>query len=63
MKPEPFQIAVPDAELDDLRSRLAHTRWADDLGNADWRYGVERDWLEDMVGYWHDQYDWRATER
>ena len=63
MKPEPFEIAVPDAELADLRSRLAHTRWADDLGNADWRYGVERAWLKDMVGYWHDQYDWRATER
>src|SRR5271156_3651782 len=63
MGPEPFEIAVPDAELDDLRSRLAHTRWADDLGNADWRYGVERGWLEDMVRYWGDQYDWRATER
>jgi pimeloyl-ACP methyl ester carboxylesterase len=63
MRPEPFEIAVPDAELDDLRSRLAHTRWADDLGNADWRYGVERGWLEDMVRYWCDQYDWRATER
>ena len=63
MKPEPFEIAVPEAELDDLRSRLAHTRWADDLGNADWRYGVERAWLKDMVGYWHDRYDWRATER
>jgi pimeloyl-ACP methyl ester carboxylesterase len=63
MKPEPFEIAVPDIELEDLRSRLARTRWADDLGNADWRYGVERAWLEDMVRYWRDQYDWRATER
>jgi pimeloyl-ACP methyl ester carboxylesterase len=63
MRPAPFEIAVPDAELDDLRSRLAHTRWADDLGNADWRYGVERAWLEEMVRYWHDHYDWRATER
>jgi pimeloyl-ACP methyl ester carboxylesterase len=63
MKPAPFEIAVPDIELEDLRSRLARTRWADDLGNADWRYGVERAWLEDMVRYWRDQYDWRATER
>jgi len=63
MKPQPFEIAVPDAELDDLRLRLARTRWADDLGNADWRYGVERGWLEDMVRYWHEQYDWRAAER
>ena len=37
-----FDIAVPDAELDDLRLRLGRTRWADDLNNADWRYGVER---------------------
>ena len=63
MKSEPFDIAVPDAELEDLRLRLARTRWADDLGNADWRYGVERGWLEDMVRYWREQYDWRAAER
>ena len=63
MKPEPFEIAVPDSELEDMRLRLARTRWADDLGNADWRYGVERGWLEDMVRYWREQYDWRAIER
>jgi pimeloyl-ACP methyl ester carboxylesterase len=63
MRPERFEIAIPDAEVHDLRARLANTRWADDLGNSDWRYGVERGWLEDMVRYWHDEYDWRATER
>ena len=46
---EPYKIAIADAELDDMRFRLARTRWADDLGNADWRYGVERGWLEEMV--------------
>src|SRR5699024_6833469 len=35
----------------------------DDLGNRDWRYGVEREWLEDMVHYWRTAYDWRAQER
>ncbi len=63
MKPELFEIAVPDSELEGLRLRLARTRWADDIGNADWRYGVERGWLEDMVRYWREEYDWRATER
>ncbi len=63
MKSEPIQITVPDAELEDLRSRLARTRWADDIGNADWRYGVERGWLEDMIRYWREEYDWRAAER
>lgn len=63
MKAEPFEISVPDAELDDLRLRLERTRWADDLGNADWRYGVERGWLEGMIRYWREDYDWRVTER
>jgi pimeloyl-ACP methyl ester carboxylesterase len=63
MKPEPFEIAISDPELDDMRLRLGHTRWADDIGNSDWRYGVERGWLEDMVRYWREDYDWRATER
>ena len=62
MRPEPFTIAIPDADLDDLRRRLEATRWADDFGNADWTYGVERGWLEKMVGYWASEFDWRAQE-
>lgn len=63
MKAEPFTVAIAEAELTELRARLASTRWADDFGNGDWRYGVERGWLEDMVRYWREEYDWRATER
>jgi pimeloyl-ACP methyl ester carboxylesterase len=63
MKAEVFEVSVSDAELGDLHRRLAAARWADDLGNADWRYGVERGWLEDMVRYWHQDFDWRRTER
>lgn len=62
MRPEPFTIAIPDADLDDLRRRLEATRWADDFGNEDWTYGVERGWLEEMVGYWAGEFDWRAQE-
>lgn len=63
MKPEPFTVAIPDTDVADLRARLASARWPDDFGNADWRYGVERGWLEEMVRYWRDDYDWRAQER
>jgi len=59
----PFTVEVPQADLDDLRSRLARTRWADDYANEDWKYGVERGWLQEMVAYWLDGYDWRAEER
>ena len=47
--PEPFTVAIPDDDLDDLRSRLRRTRWPADAGNADWFYGVERSWLQELV--------------
>jgi pimeloyl-ACP methyl ester carboxylesterase len=60
--PARFRIAVPDAVLDDLQGRLARMRWPDDFANADWRYGTNRGWLEDLVDYWRHGYDWRAQE-
>jgi len=60
--PEKFTIAVPDGVLDDLRDRLDRTRWPLDPGNEDWAYGTNRAWLEDLVAYWRDGYDWRAHE-
>ena len=62
MTPEPFTVAIPQGDIDDLRRRLGATRWADDFGNEDWGYGVERGWLESMTGYWADTFDWRAQE-
>lgn len=63
MTPERFEIAVPDEQLDDLRRRLRHTRWAPDMENGDWSYGVEAGYLRDLAGYWAEGFDWRAQER
>ncbi len=60
--PERFAIHVDDTVLDDLRSRLSAIRWPNDPGNEDWRYGTNRAWLEDLVAYWRDGYDWRRQE-
>lgn len=60
--PEPFTIAVPDAVLADLHDRLRNTRWPQDPGNGDWRYGTSRTYLEPFIQYWLDQYDWRKQE-
>ena len=62
MRATPFRVDVPASQLDDLRRRLRTTRWADDFGNETWRYGVERGWLEEMVRYWAEEFDWRAQE-
>jgi microsomal epoxide hydrolase len=59
---EPFTIAIPDADLDDLRERLARTRLSDQLPDAGWDYGTERGYLAELVTYWRDEYDWRRAE-
>jgi hypothetical protein len=48
----PFRIAVPDADLDDLRSRLARTRWPESECVGDWSQGM-RSWCEDAYNITH----------
>ncbi|MCU1641494.1 MAG: Epoxide hydrolase-like [Nocardia sp.] len=55
-------IHVPDEVLDDLRQRLALTRWSDDAGNADGSYGVPKAYLQQLVEYWRTEFDWRTAE-
>ncbi|MET8040155.1 epoxide hydrolase family protein [Micromonospora sp. NPDC005215] len=57
-----FRIDVSDAVLDDLRVRLARTRFTDRSGPQPWQGGVDPDYLRDLVSYWHDGFDWRARE-
>jgi microsomal epoxide hydrolase len=59
---EPFTVAVDDAVLDDLRDRLARTRFPDQIDGTGWEYGVPSDYLRALVDYWRDEYDWRAQE-
>lgn len=60
---KPFSIAVPDSDLDDLRTRLKITRYPRTSADAGWRYGTERPFMERLVAHWLETYDWRATER
>ncbi|KAA8882895.1 epoxide hydrolase [Nocardia colli] len=58
----PFRIEIPQADLDDLRDRLARTRWIDDLPGTGWERGVPAAYLKELAGYWAEKFDWRATE-
>ncbi|MFC7304162.1 epoxide hydrolase family protein [Streptomyces monticola] len=60
--PQPSPIHVPDSVLDDLNTRLQQVRWPDDVGNDDWSYGVGRGYLQELLAYWRDGYDWRRAE-
>jgi epoxide hydrolase len=59
----PFKIDISNAELDDLRARLARTRWPQAPGYDGWSRGVPRDYLQSLATYWADGFDWRAQER
>jgi len=59
----PFRIEVPQADLDDLRARLARTRWPDQLKDVGWDYGIPLDYLSELAEYWRTRYDWREHER
>jgi pimeloyl-ACP methyl ester carboxylesterase len=61
-KVTPFRIDVPDAELGDLRERLARTHWPEREPVDDWSQGVPLSYLQELCAYWADVYDWRATE-
>ncbi|WP_327115289.1 epoxide hydrolase [Nocardia sp. NBC_01730] len=58
----PFRIEVPQSDLDDLRERLARTRWIDNLPGTGWERGVPIAYLKELAGYWAEKFDWRATE-
>ena len=58
----PFRINVPDGVLDDLRRRLADTRWPEAETVDDWSQGAPLAWVQDICRYWGDGYDWRARE-
>jgi pimeloyl-ACP methyl ester carboxylesterase len=58
----PFRIEIPDAALDDLRDRLARTRWPERETVEDWSQGIPLAYVQELCEYWSTGYDWRATE-
>jgi pimeloyl-ACP methyl ester carboxylesterase len=58
----PFKVHVPQAALNDLRRRLAATRWPDKETVADQSQGAQLAKLQELVRYWGTGYDWRKAE-
>jgi len=62
MAPREYRIAVPDAVLEDMRGRIAATRWPDPLEGVGWDYGADIAYIRELCQYWETDYDWRAHE-
>ncbi len=58
----PFKVKIPDADVVDLRRRLAATRWPDKETVADTSQGAQLARLQGLVRYWGSGYDWRKFE-
>jgi pimeloyl-ACP methyl ester carboxylesterase len=58
----PFTVQIPQAELEELRRRIAATRWSDRETVTDRSQGVQLQKLQELVRYWGTDYDWRKVE-
>lgn len=59
----PFRVAIPTAALDDLKVRLAATRFPEMETVRDWSEGVPLAKMKALVAYWRSSYDMRRIER
>lgn len=58
----PFKVHVPQAQLDELRKRIAATRWPDKELVNDESQGIQTAQLQELVRHWGTKYDWRKAE-
>lgn len=59
---QPFTIAISDAALLDLNTRLSLTRWISGIEDARWTEGTDGEFLKRLVDHWSTGFDWRAQE-
>jgi hypothetical protein len=59
----PFEVRVTEEVLDDLRERLARTRWPDEVAGAGWDYGTNLAYLRELVGSWEAGFDLPTSAR
>ena len=59
----PFTISVPDEVLADLQDRLERTRLPDQIPATGWDYGTNLAYLDELLEFWQEGFDWRGQER
>jgi hypothetical protein len=53
----PFRVEITDAEIDDLRDRLARARWPEKEPVDDWSMGIPLAYVQELAGYWAESYE------
>jgi pimeloyl-ACP methyl ester carboxylesterase len=57
-----FHLEIPEEQIDDLRRRIAATRWPSKELVPDRSQGVQLEALHELARYWATDYDWRKAE-
>ena len=57
-----FTIDIADAQLDDLKERLARARFPDPETTDNWSQGIPLDYVKSVTDYWRTEYNWRRCE-
>jgi len=61
-QPRPFQLRIAEDALHDLRRRLKQTRWPTTFNDPEWEFGANLPYIEELIAYWRDTFDWRRAE-
>ena len=69
LKPSPFKVDIPDAELEDLKhlvqtARIGPKTWENSVTDVKslTSFGIQRDWLAKLKEEWGGRYNWRKAE-
>lgn len=62
-QPVPFTVRFDPSAVEDLRTRLRRTRWPEPETVDDWSQGVPLAYLQEVCGYWEDNYDFDAAQK
>ena len=58
----PFEKAVSNEAISDLKNRLQNTRLPDQISQTTWEYGTDREYLIELIDYWRNEFNWREQE-
>jgi pimeloyl-ACP methyl ester carboxylesterase len=59
---QPYAIKIDSPILDDMRHRLARTRWINDINNDKWELGTNAKYLKELCDYWSHDFNWKKNE-
>jgi len=58
----PFQLLIPQAEVDGLQHRIRSARLPQEIEGTGWERGVPVAYLKELARHWSESFDWRKQE-